>query len=446
MMNKNTAEVLWQEEARLRAQDQARVTSLRQSSSLLKRFLLLVTLIGPGILVMIADNDAGGVITYAQTGATYGLGFFIPALTVGGVIAFLVQEMTVRLGAVTHRGHAEMIWGRYGAFWGWFSLVDLVLANTLTLITEFIGITIGMSVFGFAPVFSVLGGLAVDAGILLVLRYRAWERVSLWIAAGNLVFVPLALMAHPHWGRVLGAFQHWSIPGGWSAAFLFVLLANFGTTIAPWMLFFQQSSVVDKGLTVVDIRHGQFDTALGSLAMVLVAIAIVILTGSLAFGHPGAQNYDIQQILAVIGRQLGPTGEDLLALGLVEAGTIAAIALTASTSWATGEAFGWPRSINLPARQAWGFYLPGLVSAAVAAGVVLIPQAPLGFLNLTVQVIASIFMPAALLFLLLLLNDREIMGRHVNKPWQNVAAIGIVGLLVVLNGLYGMSVVFPHGW
>ncbi len=445
MMNKNTAAVLWHEEARLRAQDQARVATLRQSPSLLKRFLLLVTLLGPGILVMIADNDAGGVITYAQTGATYGLGFFVPALVVGGVIAFLVQEMTVRLGAVTHRGHAEMIWGRYGAFWGWFSLIDLVLANTLTLITEFIGITIGMSVFGVPPVLSALGGLAVDAGILLVLRYRAWERVSLWIAAGNLVFVPLALMAHPHWGRVVAAFQQWSVPGGWSAAFLFVVLANFGTTIAPWMLFFQQSSVVDKGLTVTDVRHGQLDTALGSLAMVLVAVAIVVLTGSLAFGHPGAQTYDIQQILAVIGRRLGPTGEDLLALGLVEAGTIAAIALTASTSWATGEAFGWPRSINLPVRQAWRFYLPGLVSAGIAAGIVLIPQAPLGFLNLTVQVIASIFMPAALLFLLLLLNDREIMGRHINKPWQNGAAIAIVGLLVVLNGLYGLSVVFPHG-
>lgn len=338
-----------------------------------------------------------------------------------------------------------MIWGRYGAFWGWFSLVDLVIANTLTLITEFIGVTVGMSVFGVPPVLSAVGALAIDAAILLVLRYRAWERVSLWIAAGNLVFVPLALMAHPHWGRVAAAFQHWSVPGGFTAAFVFVVLANFGTTIAPWMLFFQQSSVVDKGLTVADVRHGQLDTALGSLAMVVVAVAVVVLTGTVAFGHPGVQHYDIQQILRLLGRRLGPTGESLMALGLVEAGTIAAIALTASTSWATGEAFGWPRSINLPVRQAWRFYVPGLASAAVAAGIVLIPRAPLGFLNLTVQVLASIFMPAALLFLLLLLNDREIMGIHVNRLWQNISAVTIVGLLVVLNGVYGLSVVFPHG-
>jgi Mn2+/Fe2+ NRAMP family transporter len=443
MQTPQVATAAWREEARLRAEDQARVASLRQSSGWAKRILLFLTLLGPGILVMIADNDAGGVITYAQTGSMYGIGFFVPALVVGGVIAFVVQEMTVRLGAVTHRGHAEMIWGRYGAFWGWFSLIDLVLANTLTLITEFIGITVGMSVFGVPPILSASLGLVVDAGILLVLRYRSWERVSLWIAAGNLVFVPLALMAHPDWSHVVAAFQHWWIPGGFSAAFLFVVLANFGTTIAPWMLFFQQSSVVDKGLTVEDVRHGQVDTALGSLAMVVVAVAIVILTGTFAFGHPGAQSYDIQQIIAVIGQRLGATGQSLFALGLVEAGTIAAIALTASTSWATGEAFRWPKSINLPVRQAWRFYVPGLVSAVVAAGIVLIPHAPLGFLNLTVQVLASIFMPAALLFLLLLLNDVDIMGQYVNKSWQNISAISIVGLLVVLNGLYGISVVFP---
>ena len=408
------------DEVLLRAQDRAYVETLRRSSGWLQRVLLAMTLVGPGILVMIADNDAGGVITYAQTGATYGIGFFIPAILLGGLIAYVVQEMTVRLGAVTHRGHAEMIWGRYGSFWGWFSLGDLVVANMLTLVTEFIGITVGMSIFGVPPFASAVGGLVADTVILLFLRYRTWERVSIWIAGGNLVFVPLALMAHPHWGVVAAAFRHWTVPGGVTAAFLFVVLANFGTTIAPWMLFFQQSSVVDKGLTVADVRHGQWDTAIGSAAMVVVAIAIVVLTGTFAFGRPGAGTYDIQQIILVVGQHLGRSGEDLFALGLVESGVLATIALTASTSWAMGEAFRWPKSINMPASRAWQFYLPGLVSAAVAAGIVLIPHAPLGFLNLTVQVVASIFMPAAMLFLLLLLNDREIMGEHVNRRWQNV--------------------------
>lgn len=428
----------------IRARDRARVDGLRRQRSLWQRLLLLLVLVGPGILVMIADNDAGGVMTYAQTGSSFGIGFYLPFLVLLGPVAYVVQEMTVRLGAVTRRGHAEMIWGRYGAAWGAFSLFDLVVANFLTLITEFIGITLGMRVLGVPPVWSAVGGAVLVLTVLLGLRYYTWERVALTIAAGNLVFVPLALMAHPHWSSVVSAFATWHVPGGITPVFVYVLLANLGTTIAPWMLFFQQSSVVDKGLTRRDIRHGQVDTAVGSAAMVLVALAIVVLTGTLVYHHSGTSPVGVVQIMQTLGARLGRTGEDLFALGFVEAGVIAAIAITASTSWATGEAFGWPKSINLPPQVAWRFYVPGIVSVALAAATVLIPHAPLGFLNLTVQVVATIFMPAAMLFLLLLLNDREIMGEYANKPWQNVAAIGIVGFLVLMNGLYGLTVVFPH--
>ncbi|RIV18557.1 divalent metal cation transporter [Alicyclobacillaceae bacterium I2511] len=445
-MSKNLAYKVSQEleDAVIRAKDQEKVLALRQKRDWRSRLLLGLMLLGPGVLTMIADNDAGGVMTYAQTGSAYGIGFFIPALILSGLIAYVVQEMTVRLGAVTQRGHAEMIWGRYGSFWGWFSLVDLVIANVLTLITEFIGISVGMSVFGVPSWISVSLGLIFDAFSLLVLRYYRWERLSLWIAIGNLVFVPLALMAHPHWSAVLDAFASWHIPGGFTPQFLFVILANFGTTIAPWMLFFQQSAVVDKGLTVRDIHNGRVDTAIGTAAMVLVALALITLTGSMVHGLPGSQDFNIQQILVLLGQRLGPVGEKLFALGLVEAGTIAAIALTASTSWAMGEAFGWPRSLNLPFHKAPRFYWPGLVSAVIAGGVVLIPHAPLGFLNLAVQVIASIFMPAALLFLILLLNDKELMGKYVNKGWQNISSFLIIGLLVVLNGIFGLTIIFPN--
>ncbi|MDP9728086.1 NRAMP family divalent metal transporter [Alicyclobacillus tolerans] len=441
--NLNYIETDAQLDWKIRQQDMQRVASLHAKRGIWAKIMLLLVLIGPGVLTMIADNDAGGVITYAQTGATYGIGFFIPSLIIAGFIAYVVQEMTVRLGAVTHRGHAEMIWGRYGSFWGWFSLVDLVIANVLTLVTEFIGIKIGMGVFGVPTWISDVLAIALDVFVLLVLRYYTWERISLWIAAGNLIFIPLVLMAKPHWSVVAASFANWNIPGGFTAMFLFIVLANFGTTIAPWMLFFQQSSVVDKGLTVKDIKHGRLDTGIGTLAMVLVALAIIVLTGSLVHGT-GNANLNISQIMDIIGRRLGPTGEKLFALGLVEAGTIAAIALTASTSWAMGEAFHWPKSINMPALKAWKFYLPGILSAVLAAAIVMIPHAPLGFLNMLVQVIASIFMPAALLFLLLLLNDKEVMGEYVNQKWQNISGFVIIGLLVVLNGLYGLTVIFPN--
>ncbi len=430
---------------KLRAVDRLKIHLMRQKYGYFSRLCLLLALIGPGILVMIADNDAGGVITYAQTGALFGIGFFIPFMVIMLPVAYIVQEMTVRLGAVTHRGHAEMIWKRYGKFWGAFSLIDLVIANVLTLITEFIGITLGMQVFGMPPLVSSVMAIVVIASIQLFLRYFAWEWISLSIAAFNLIFVPLVFFVpHLHWGAVERSFTSWHIPGGIHSLFIYVVLANLGTTIAPWMLFFQQSSVVDKGLTVKDIRDGQIDTFIGSLFMVIVAIAIILITAGTVYGITNSANLDIQTILSAIYAKISPLAMRLFALGLVEAGLIAAIAISASTSWAMGEAFGWPKSINMPPLQGWKFYLPGIISLLIAGGIVLIPNAPLGFLNLTVQVIATIFMPAAMMFLLLLLNDKDIMGEHSNKLWQNILAFTIVGFLIIMNGIYGLTVVFPH--
>ena len=427
-----------------RTEDRLHVEFHRQKHTRLSRLELFFILIGPGILVMIADNDAGGVITYAQTGSIFGIGFFIPFMVLMLPVAYFVQEMTVRLGAVTHRGHAELIWKRFGKFWGSFSLGDLVIANFLTLITEFIGITVGMSLFGVPRIISAVVFVSIVIVIQLFLRYYTWERISLFIAVFNLVFVPLLFfLPHPSLGQVLDSFATWKISGGVSSLFVYVLLANLGTTIAPWMLFFQQSSVVDKGLTKNDIKYGQRDTLIGSTVMVIVAIAIIILTGTTVFGTDPNGTLGIDNILQVFAAKVGMFPMELFALGLVEAGFIAAIAISASTSWAMSEAFGWKKSINLPAREEVMFYLPSFIALAIAASITLIPNAPLGYLNLTVQVIATIFMPAAMLFLLLLLNDRGIMGDMVNKRWQNIIGFSIIGFLILMNGLYGLSVALP---
>ncbi len=432
-------------DVRQRAQDRAEIRRAREAGGLWARLRILLLVLGPGILVMIADNDAGGVITYAQTGASYGLGFFVPFLVLMIPVAFVVQEMTVRLGAVTRRGHAEMIFMRYGRFWGTFSAVDLVIANALTLVTEFIGIGAGLHAFGVPLPVGVLVGLAAVLLVTLVGRYRLWERISLWIALLNIVFVPLALLAHPDWSAVARSFGTWQVEGGLTSGFLMLLLANLGTTIAPWMLFFQQSAVVDKGLSPREMRLGRLDTLLGGIVMGAVAVAIVILAATVMHGLPGQNGLNISQILQAVGRRIGPIAQSLFALGLIEAGLIAAMAITASTSWAAGEALGLKvRSLNAKPRDAIAFYLPGVIAASVAALVVLIPNAPLGFLNVVVQVLATVFMPAALLFLLLLVNDREVMGEYRNTRLQNVAAIGIVGMLIVMDGAFGASILLPH--
>ncbi len=411
------------------------------------RLLLGLALLGPGVLVMLGDNDAGGVITYMQTGATYGLGLFLPLMILLGYVAYVVQEMTVRLGAVTRRGHAELIWKRYGPFWGWFSLIDLIVANVLTLMTEFIGIRLGGQALGLPPWLTVPAALFFIVGVLVFLRYWTWERISLFVAAFNLVFVPLALLAHPDWQGVARAFagQGWTVPGGFlSLTFLVLITANIGTTIAPWQLFFQQSCVVDKGLLPHDIRAGRRDLMLGVFGMVLVAMALIILAARTLQGAPGSQQLDAVSILAAIRAHLGTDMMALFALGLMEAGLIAAIVITASSAWAVGEAFGIDRSLNAAPRQALGFYLPAVAGTAIASVLVLLPGLDLGFLNLSVQVIATVFMPAAMLFLLMLLNDRELMGEHVNSPRRNAISIAIMIGLIICNGLYGVVTLFPH--
>jgi len=441
-------EIVVPEALLVRVQDRLRVARLRNGpKTLSNRMALWLALVGPGLLVMLGDNDAGGVITYAQTGAVFGLGIFLPLMIPLGFIAYFVQEMTIRLGAVTRRGHAELIWKRYGAFWGIFSIVDLVIANILTLMTEFIGVRVGGEAFGLSYWLTIPATLLFVAFVLVFLRYWTWERIALFIAALNLIFVPLALLSHPDWSAVGSAFVggNWLVPGGLlSAGFLILLSANIGTTIAPWQLFFQQSCVVDKGLLPHDIDASRRDLMLGVAGMAIVAIAIIILTGQHLHTLPNAHNLNVEQILSALKGDIGNWAMDLFALGLIEAGLISSIVITASTAWAVGEALDIPRSLNDGPRRAWPFYAPAVVGSAVAAGVVMFPHAPLGFLNITVQVIATIFMPAAMLFLLMLVNDKELMGDYTNSRRRNMLAIIIMVLLIVCNGLYGVATVFPH--
>ena len=433
---------------RHRLRDRLHLAELhRDATNWRGRLVLALALLGPGVLVMLGDNDAGGVITYMQTGAAYGLGLFLPLMILLGVVAYVVQEMTVRLGAVTRRGHAELIWKRYGPFWGWFSLIDLIVANVLTLMTEFIGIRLGGEALGLSAWLTVPASLVFVTVVLVFLRYWTWERISLFVAAFNLVFVPLALLAHPHWHAVALAFagHGWMVPGGFlSVTFLVLISANIGTTIAPWQLFFQQSCVVDKGLLVQDIRAGRRDLLLGVIGMVLVAMALIVLAAQTLKGAPNAQQLDAGAILGAIRAKLGQDMMALFALGLMEAGLIAAIVITASSAWAVGEAFDIDRSLNAAPRQALGFYLPAVAGTAVAAVLVMIPGLNLGFLNLSVQVIATVFMPAAMLFLLMLLNDPELMGEHINSSRRNAASISIMIGLIVCNVLYGLATLFPQ--
>lgn len=403
-----------------------------------KAIRLYLIIAGPGIVVMVADNDAGGITTYAATGAKYGYSL-IWFLLILIPVAYYVQEMTVRLGAVTKRGHAEAIFDGFGAFWGWFSLIDLMIVDWLTLVTEFIGMTSALAIFGVPPWLTVLGVCALLAVIVLNGRYWTWEKIALLFCALNLIYIPGAFMVHPSVSDIFREGFVPNFPGGMNGELFFFLMANIGTTIAPWMLFFQQSAVVDKGMLEKDIPWGKFDTLLGSALTILVAVFIVIVTGTVLKGVDIDSASQAAELLMKSNHWVGT----FMAIGLFDAGLLGAICISLASSWAFGEIFGWAHSLNQKIKEARWFYASYFFTLITAGLVVLIPGAPLILITLFVQVIAVTLLPAALVFLILLLNDRRTMGEYCNKPWQNWVGGFIVLSIVVLSSLYGISVMFP---
>ncbi|MBV9072811.1 MAG: divalent metal cation transporter [Acidobacteria bacterium] len=428
-----------------RAHDRARVLDARSHGGLFSRLRLLWLLIGPGVLVMLGENDGPSMLSYAATGARFGIGFFVPFIILTFLMAVVVQEMTVRLAAVTHRGHAELIFERFGPFWGWFSMLDLALGNFLTLITEFIAIRAGLGFFGVPPWAAVFSALLLLYVALMTHRYWTWERVTLGLALLNLVFVPVALFTHPDWHSIGHALSTWQpLPGGLNKDTILILLADIGATVTPWMLFFQQSATVDKGLTTKDIREGRLDTVVGAMLAALAAVATVLATAPLRAHGMSVENFQAADFAQALRPIIGHVGAALFALGIIEAGMVACITISTSSAYAFGEVARRPHSLNLPIAEGKAFYSVLFLCAAAAAAIVLIPGLPLVYVVLIVNVVAVLAMPPALLFLYLLVNDKEIMGDLVSPKWANALALAVVALLTAAGLLFGASVIAPR--
>jgi Mn2+/Fe2+ NRAMP family transporter len=429
-----------------RAHDRARVSQARSRRGFSSRARLLWLLAGPGVLVMLGENDGPSMLSYAATGAKFGLGFFLPFVVLTFGMAVVVQEMTVRLGAATHRGHAELIFDRFGPFWGWFSMLDLGLGNFLTLITEFIAIRAGLGFFGVPPWAAILLALIVLYAALMSHRYWTWERLTLAAALFNLIFIPVALMTHPHWPSVARAFVTWSPLPGFNKDTLLIVLADIGATVTPWMLFFQQSATVDKGMTAKDIRFGRIDTVLGAALAAAAALATILATAPL-FAHAhtmSADNFQAAEFAQALVPIIGRFGASLFALGMVEAGIVAAITISTSSAYAFGEVARKPHSLNLPMGEGKSFYAVLTLCAMAAAAIVLIPGLPLVYVVLVVNVVAVLAMPPALVFLFMLVNDKEVMGDLVSPLWANLLTAGVVLILTAAGILFGLTILFPN--
>ena len=421
-----------------RAEDRARVYRARRGH---QRWLLFWLLIGPGILVMLGENDGPSMISYASTGAQYGLGTFLPFTLLTFAMAVVCQEMSMRVGAVTHRGYGELVLQRFGKVWGWFNAGDLVLTNVITLVAEFVAIRVGLAYFGVGR--WVAAALCITLVLFTISggRYWRWERMVLGLAAFNGVFLVAAILSHPHWSKVGHALLTWSpFPGGSLNTLLLLTASTVGATVTPWMIFFQQSASADKGLTPDDLRHGRYDTIVGAAMAALFGCGAMLAGAALA-GHGGAgiQGLAGAGFPAALARVSGKAVGELFALGMIEAGAVAVLAISASTGYAAAEAVGTPHSMNYTARSALLFYSANVGAAVIAASIVLIPGAPLLSIALNANVLATVLLPVALVFLIMLASDRDLMGRYANGRAHNVVAVAIVAFIALCGTAYAID-------
>ena len=405
--------------------------------------LTLLIIMGPGLVTMVGDNDAGGIATYSQAGQNYGTSL-LWALLILIPVLIVNQEMVVRLGAVSGVGHARLIFERFGKFWGAFWVGDLFLMNFLTIVTEFIGFSMALNYFGVSPYISVPVGVLGLIAITVTGSFRRWESVMWVCCIASFLMIPLALIPHPALGPIVHDTFIPGIRGGINSTALLTIIAIVGTTVAPWQLFFQQSNVVDKRITPRWVKNERIDTIVEAFITNIEAAGLIIAAAFVFAGTKFDNNF-VDVLTSARGyTQLGhPAMGAILAIVLLNASIIGACAVSLSTSYAFGDVFKANHSLHRKLSEAKFFYgtYAGLV--VLAGAIVLIPNAPLGLLTLAVQALAGILLPSATVFLVLLCNDPAVLGPWINKPWLNAVASDIVGLLVMLSLILATVTIFP---
>ena len=405
----------------------------------------LLAIVGPGLIVMVGDNDAGAFATYGQAGQDYSTRLLWTLLLLVPVL-YVNQEMVLRLGAVTGVGHARLILERFGKFWGAFSVIDLFILNALTIITEFIGITLAAGYLGLPKDAAVALAAMVIIGAAFTGSFRRFERMAVALCGGSLLLIPVYFLSHPAASQMASGFTMPVLPGGSGqlSTVMLLIIAIVGTTVAPWQLFFQQSYVIDKRITPRFIRYEQADLWIGIVVVIVGAAAVMGFTAAAFAGHAGAGHFtNAAGVARGLQAQAGHLAGVLFAIALLDASIIGAFAVSLATAYAVGDVMGLRHSLHRGVKGAKGFYAlyGGLVAAAAA--VVLIPGSPLGLLTEGVQTLAGVLLPSASVLLLLLCNDKEVLGPWVNGRKTNLFTSAVVAVLVALSVILTASVLFP---
>ncbi|TCL62771.1 NRAMP (natural resistance-associated macrophage protein)-like metal ion transporter [Hydrogenispora ethanolica] len=404
-----------------------------------RSFLLFLTIVGPGLITANADNDAGGIATYATIGAKYGYKMLWGLLLITFSLA-IIQEMSARMGVVTGKGLSDLIREQFGVRLTLFAMVTLFLANIGTVIAEFAGIAASLDIFGVpsiisVPVVALLIWLLVVKG-----SYALAEKAFLILSLVFLSYVVSGVLAKPDWHEVLKASVHPQFV--WDGQFILLFIGMIGTTITPWMQFFLQSSVVDKEIAIEHYAYERADVLIGAFITDFIAFFIIVSTAATLY-KTGVVVSTAEDAARALGPLAGANAKYLFALGLFGASTLGAGIVPLSTSYAICEAFGWESSINRKFKEAPIFFTLYTLLIAIGACVIFIPVRQLFSIMLVSQVINGILVPIILIFMLKLTNDPKVMGEHTNKPFFNILSYITVGAIILLTVVYTADIFIP---
>jgi NRAMP (natural resistance-associated macrophage protein)-like metal ion transporter len=408
------------------------------------RLKTLLAILGPGVIVMVGDNDAGAFGTYTQAAQNYGTTLVWTLLLLIPVL-YVNQDMVLRLGAVTGVGHARLILERFGKFWGAFSVIDLFLLNGLTIVTEFIGLNLAFDYLGVPKILGIgISALVIMASVSTG-DLRRFERFALVLVFGSLLLVPVLLMSHPPVPQVAHDLFVPKFPLNAPVAdVMLLIIAIVGTTVAPWQLFFQQSYVIDKRITPRYIPYERIDLWLGIGLIIIGAVAMMAFTAVAFKGTPEYGHFkDAGAVATGIELRIGRTAGVFFAVALIDACIIGAAAVSLSTAYAIGDVLSLRHSLHRKISDAKGFYAVYFGLIVISAAVVLTPGAPLGLLTNAVQTLAGVLLPSATVFLLLLCNDKAVLGPWANDRKTNIFTSIVIAILVMLSVILTASVLFP---
>ena len=404
----------------------------RPKWSVWKRIAIFLAILGPGIITGSVDNDAGGITTYSVAGAVYGynlLWTLIPAF----IVLVVIQEMNARMGIVTGKGLADLIRENAGLKVTFFIFIGLLIADIGNTTTEFAGVAGSMEVFGVSKYISVpIVGLLVW---VLVVKgtYKIAERIFLLFSVSLLMYVVSAIMGKPHWGEIGHAMVHPEMEINTKS--IAMVIGIIGTTIAPWMQFYMQSSVIEKGLKMSQYRYSVVDIVVGCIATVVVAFFIIVACAS-TLHIKGIQINEAKDAAMALKPLAGALAGQVFAFGLFIASIFSATILPLATAFYVCEAFGFEAGINKKWSEAREFYVLYTAILILSAIIILIPKAPLILISLWSQVINGMLLPVVLICMILIVNNKKIMGKYINKPINNVigwtAITVLVGLSLVL--------------